>query len=150
MSSNREVWRKQMKYLDINEWDGYKIGDYHEFTKTITQTDIVNWVGLTGDFNPLYIDSEYCKSTKFRECIVPSLLLQGFVSTTVYHLVKNSCYTEQFSKFIKPAFIGDTVTAIAQIRQKDATTKTIVIKAQCVNQKGELLLVSQQNHYILE
>ena len=61
-----------MDYLSkIKHWDDINVGDVQTFTKTMTQVDVTLWVGLTGDMNPVHIDAEYGKTTRFGDVIVP-------------------------------------------------------------------------------
>lgn len=108
------------------------------------------WVGLTGDMNPLYIDKEYCKHTRLRKCIVPAVLAQGLISTTITQLTHNDIYAEQNIKFIKPVFVGNTVTAIAQVIEKNNEKRMLRVETKCVNEKGELLLIGERLEFMPE
>ena len=69
--------KKELIYKDI------KIGDMAVFSKTITDFDIYQFAGLTGDFNPIHIDNEYAKETPFKERIAHGLLTGSFISTVL-------------------------------------------------------------------
>lgn len=133
----------------IRIWNDINIGDTIDFTKTITVTDVTLWVGITGDMNPVYIDKIFGKSTRFGNCIVPSVLVQGLISTAITQLLSGNVYTAQSIKFIKPVFIGDTVTASAMVVEKNEYKNTIKVETKCINQKGELVLIGEGVEYIL-
>ena len=67
----------------IKHWDDINVGDVATFSKTLTQTDVVLWVGLTGDMNPMHIDTEYARTTRFQDVIVPGLMVAGLISTVM-------------------------------------------------------------------
>ena len=71
------VIKKELMYDDI------QIGDTDSFTKTISEYDIVQFARLTGDFNPVHLDSEYAKQTPFKERIAHGILSGSIISTVL-------------------------------------------------------------------
>ena len=69
---NLEEWFCVMKTID-----SIQIGDSASFTKTVTETDIILYAGLTGDFNPAHIDSEHAKGSMFGQRIAHGMLSAG-------------------------------------------------------------------------
>lgn len=57
-----------------------KVGDAAALSKTVTESDIVSYAGLTGDFNPIHIDAEYARESMFKERIAHGMLVSGFIS----------------------------------------------------------------------
>lgn len=139
-----------MDYSDkIKHWDDMNIGDAATFTKTITETDVILWVGLTGDFNPIHIDKEYSKTTRFGDVIVPGVMVLGLISNTITMATFGNVYANQSIKFLKPVYIGDTITATATIIEKIEAKHMVKLETKCVNQKGELIMVGEGMEYIL-
>ncbi|HWQ76645.1 MAG TPA: MaoC family dehydratase [Syntrophomonas sp.] len=139
-----------MDYSDkIKHWDDMNIGDAATFTKTITETDVILWVGLTGDFNPIHIDKEYSKTTRFGDVIVPGVMVLGLISNTITMATFGNVYANQSIKFLKPVYIGDTITATATIIEKIETKHMVKLETKCVNQKDELIMVGEGMEYIL-
>jgi 3-hydroxybutyryl-CoA dehydratase len=60
-----------------------KVGDAASFSKTVTESDIVSYAGLTGDFNPIHIDAEYARESMFKERIAHGMLVSGFISAVL-------------------------------------------------------------------
>lgn len=142
--------RGEMDYKEkIKKWNDINIGDTTTFTKTMTETDVTIWVGLTGDLNPVHIDKKYSMSTRFGKCLVPGVLVQGLISTTMTQLTFGNVYANQNIKFIKPVFIGDTVTAIARIIEKIEEKHMVRVETKCINQNDELLMIGEGMEYIL-
>lgn len=140
-----------MNYSErIKRWEDMSVGDSATFTKTITETDVILWVGLTGDMNPIHIDKEYSKTTRFGDVIVPGLMVAGLISTTVTMATFGNVYANQSIKFLKPVYIGDTITASATIVEKLEDKHMVRLETKCVNQKGEAVMIGEGMEYILK
>lgn len=140
-----------MNYSDkIKHWDDMKIGDVTTFTKTITETDVILWVGLTGDLNPIHIDKVYSKTTRFGDVIVPGVMVMGLISTTITMATFGNVYANQNIKFLKPVFIYDTITATATIIDKLEEKHMVKLETKCVNQNGETVMIGEGMEYILK
>jgi 3-hydroxybutyryl-CoA dehydratase len=133
----------------IKHWDDMNIGDAATFTKTITETDVILWVGLTGDLNPIHIDKEYSKTTRFGDVIVPGVMVLGLISNTITMATFGNVYANQSIKFLKPVYIGDTITATATIIEKIEAKHLVKLETKCVNQKDELIMIGEGMEYIL-
>jgi 3-hydroxybutyryl-CoA dehydratase len=89
------------------------------FSKTLTDTEMVLFSGITGDFNPLHIDAEAAENTRFKGRIVPGILTAGLISTVLgrYLPGPGAVYVSQQLCFTRPVRPGDTVHAYARIRE---------------------------------
>lgn len=133
----------------IKHWNDIYVGDVETFTKTMTQTDMVLWVGLTGDMNPVHIDAEYGKTTRFKDVIVPGLMVAGLISTVMTKATFGNVYSGQTLKFLKPVYVGDTITAVATVIEKMDEKHRVKIKTECFNQRDELVIVGEGQEYIM-
>lgn len=133
----------------VKHWDDIHVGDVERFSKTMTQTDIVLWVGLTGDMNPVHIDAEYGKTTRFKDVIVPGLMVAGLISTVMTKLTFGNVYSGQTLKFLKPVYVGDTITAVATVVEKMEEKHRVRVKTECFNQRNELVIAGEGQEYIL-
>jgi len=120
----------------------YTVGQQAECSKTITETDIVMFAGLSGDFNPIHMNSEYAKQTRFNERIAHGLLTSSILSQLLgVHLPgKGSVYMEQTIQFKAPVFIGDTITAKATVQEFIEEKRILKLLTECQNQKEETVL----------
>lgn len=134
---------------EIKHWEDIHIGDEVRFTKTMTQTDVVLWVGLTGDMNPIHIDTEYGRTTRFGDIVVPGLMVAGLISTVMTKATFGNVYSGQSLKFIKPVYIGDTITATATVVEKAEEKRRVKIKTECFNQNQELVVTGEGQEYIM-
>jgi len=133
----------------VRNWDDMQVGDSASFTKTMTETDVILWVGLTGDFNPIHIDKEYAKSTRFGNVLVPGVLVLGLVSNVMTQVTFGHVYANQSIKFLKPVYIGDTITATGTIIKKLDEKNMVKVETKCVNQDGALVMIGEGMEYIL-
>ena len=136
-------------HSQIKHWDDINVGDIATFTKTMTQTDLTLWVGLTGDMNPVHIDAEYAKTTRFNDVIVPGLMIAGLISTVMTKATFGNVYAGQTLKFLKPVYVGDTITAVATVIEKIEEKHRVKIKTECFNQHDELIITGEGQEYIL-
>ena len=84
--------------------DELKVGDVAEFSKTISESDVYLYAGITGDFNPLHIDETYAAGTFFKTRIVHGMLLAGFACSVVGSKLPGygTVYTEAGTEFFGP------------------------------------------------
>lgn len=120
----------------------FSIGQTASCSKTITETDIVTYAGLSGDFNPIHVDKEYAKKTRFGERIAHGLLSSSLLSQLLgVHLPgKGAVYMEQSLKFKAPVFIGDTITATATVQEFIEEKNILKLLTECHNQNGQLVI----------
>ena len=127
----------------MNNQHGYyledlTIGMESSYQKTITETDIDAFAALTGDTNPVHLDSEYAATTPFRARIAHGMLSAGLISTVLgTQLPGPGCiYLEQQIKFKAPVFIGDTLVATVTVEDINQRRGRVNLKTQCfVNTK---------------
>jgi len=114
------------------------IGDTAEFSKTVSETDIYQFAGITGDFNPAHVNEEYAKKTFFKTRIAHGMLSAGFISTVIGTKLPGtgSIYIQQDLSFLAPVRIGDTITARAEVIEIMEGKNRVRLKTVCVNQEG--------------
>lgn len=119
-----------------------KVGDTESFTKTVSETDVYNFAGVTGDFNPAHIDAEYAKGTFFKKRIAHGMLSAGFISKVLGTQLPGpgAVYMKQDLKFLAPVYIGDTITAKCEVVEVITEKNRIVLKTTCVNQSGTVVI----------
>jgi len=119
-----------------------RVGDRAEFSKTLSETDVYLYAGVTGDLNPAHINEEYAKKTFFKTRIVHGMLLAGLISGVLGNRLPGpgTVYIRQEMTFLAPVRIGDTITASVEILEIMTEAKRIKAKTTCVNQEGTLVL----------
>ena len=113
--------------------DKLKVGDVAEFSKTVTETDIYLYAGITGDFNPVHVNEEYAKNTFFKTRIAHGMLSAGFISATLANKLPGpgTIYLSQTLKFKAPVKPGDTVTATVTVREVNVEKNRVILDTVC-------------------
>lgn len=119
-----------------------KAGDTAEIAKTISESDIYLYAGVTGDLNPAHTDEEYAKKTFFKTRIAQGMLLAGFISAVVGNKLPGpgTIYVKQELNFLAPVRIGDTITARAEVIKIIPEQNRVRLKTICINHEGATVL----------
>jgi len=110
-------------------WEEWAIGaEFFSSARTITEADIVNFAGISGDYNPLHIDEEFCRNTQFGTRIAHGPLVYSIATGLIFqlHLYDDTLIAFlgfDSLKFTKPVKIGDTVRARIEVLEKRETSK---------------------------
>lgn len=122
--------------------DQLSIGTTGSFTKTVTETDVYLFAGISGDLNPAHINEEYAKDTAFKGRIAHGILGVSFISTVLgmYMPGPGTIYMKQEVKFLAPVRIGDTITAKAEVIEMNREKNRVTLKTTCTNQNGVVVI----------
>jgi 3-hydroxybutyryl-CoA dehydratase len=114
-------------------------GDTASFSKTITEADVIMYAGLSSDTNPLHLDAEYARSTRFGQRIAHGMLTAGLISTVIGTKLPGpgAIYAGQTLRFLKPVFVGDTITATATVTAYNRERGRLTLATVCRNQRGD-------------
>ena len=117
------------------------LGKTAHFSKTLSETDLYLYAGITGDLNPVHVDEEYAKKTKFKRRIAHGLLTASYICMPLgmYLPGPGTIQISQFLEFLKPVYIGDTITVnleVTEILEKGR----IKIRTLLKNQDSEIVL----------
>lgn len=114
-----------------------QINDSGSFTKTITEKDVFAFADISGDFNPLHIDEEYAKKTRYGRRVAHGILMAAIISSVLGGEIPGvgTVFVELHIRFLKPVFIGETVTANAIVTEI-INPKRMRLMVYCVNQDG--------------
>ncbi len=118
--------------------------------RTVTQADIVNFAGLSGDFNPIHVNADHASKTSFKQPIAHGLLVlsiaSGLFTQSEFNIsIKPNIIAMMDIKwrFLKPVFINDTIYVKGEIIDKLKTKSNergiVVNKRTVYNQKGEIV-----------
>ena len=122
--------------------DQLQVGDAAEFAKTVSETDIYLYAGITGDFNPAHVNENYAKNTFFKTRIAHGMLTAGFISAIIANQLPGpgTIYLKQELSFLAPVHIGDTITARVEILELNTEKNRVRLKTTCSNQDGVTVL----------
>jgi len=127
---------------NVNEMRTIRLGDVDEFAKTISESDVYLFSGITGDMNPMHVNAEYAAQTKFGRRIAHGLLVAGMLGNVLGNRLPGvgTVYVSQELRFLAPTFIGDTVTARVEVVEVTDSPKRVKLKTTCTNQDGVVVV----------
>jgi len=122
--------------------DELSVGQTASFTKTISETDVYMFAGITGDFNPAHINETYAQNTAFKTRIAHGMLSAGLISNVLGNQLPGpgTIYMQQQLNFRAPVTIGDTITATVEIIEVFLDKKRVRLKTYCTNQNQVVVL----------
>lgn len=125
--------------------DQIKVGDSETYTRTVSESDVYLFGGITGDLNPAHTNEVASAETMFKGRIVHGMLTASYVSTILgmYLPGPGTIFLSSESKFLKPVRFNDTVTAKIVATDVNVEKNVVTFDAECVNQKGEKVLVGK-------
>lgn len=125
--------------------DDFHVGERASFSKTISDDDVRTMAEVTGDFNPLHMDEEYARKTRFGQRIVHGVFSAGLISAVLGNQLPGpgSIYLSQQVEFLAPVFIGDTITATVEVVSWRPEKKIITLKTDCHNQHNKQVVAGQ-------
>jgi len=130
---------KNVKYED------YEIGDSAFHAKTVTEADVIIFAGISGDFNPLHVNDEFAKTQQFGKRVVHGCFSSALISAAlgVKLFGPGALYISQKVDFRKPVYIGDTLTAVATVKEKftkkEGKLKFLKVETNVYNQDDALV-----------
>jgi acyl dehydratase len=130
-----------------------RVGDQVRFTKTVSESDVYLFAGITGDFAPNHVDEEYMRGTPYGRRIAHGALLIGFMSTASTMIVERHGGLAQDEtpvslgydqiRFTAPVFLGDTITVTYTIAEVDPTRRRSRSRIEVTNQQGATVAVAE-------
>lgn len=120
----------------------FYVGQKASVAKTISESDVYLFAGITGDLNPAHVNEEYAKGTHFKKRIAHGILSAGLISAVCGTKMPGpgSIYLKQSLKFVAPVYIGDTIEATAEITAIDETKGRATLNTTCRNQDGKIVI----------
>ena len=119
--------------------DDFEPGQHVTFTKTFTEEDVQRFIAITSDVNPLHVDDEFAAKTRFGRRVLHGMLTASLFSTMVGMLLPGTgaIYRSQTLNFLRPVYVGETVTAHFAVRSVDRVKHRLVIDAWIENEAGQ-------------
>jgi len=119
------------------------IGQSASFSKTISESDVYLFAGITGDLNPVHINDEHAKTSIFKGRVAHGMLTASFISTVLgmYLPGPGTILAKQDIKYLVPVYFGDTITAICTVKEKIEVKKLVVFDCKIVNQDDKTVIV---------
>ena len=124
--------------------DGLQVGKAVTVRKTVGETDVYLFAGISGDFAPIHVDEEFMKTTKYGRRIAHGALMIAYMSQASTKMCEGLpgtivSYGYDRVRFPNAVFIGDTVTVRYEIAERDEGAKKAFSRVTCTNQRGEVV-----------
>ncbi|MDF2521623.1 MAG: MaoC domain protein dehydratase [Clostridia bacterium] len=122
--------------------DEIRLGDKAYMEKTISETDVYLYAGITGDFNPAHINQVEAEKTLFKGRIAHGMLSAGLISAVLGTELPGpgTIYLGQELKFLAPVRIGDTIKAEVEVVDMITEKNRIKLRTCCYNQDGKMVI----------
>ncbi|MCA1063666.1 MaoC/PaaZ C-terminal domain-containing protein [Rossellomorea sp. AcN35-11] len=118
------------------------IGEKLTLTEKIEDNELLLYLGLTNDANPLYIQHDYASQTPFKKPIVPSIMLMGIITSAVskYLPGPGSHIVEQNIEFPAPVYHYATIQFLFEVKEIDPSSHLVTIVVTATNEKDEKVI----------
>ena len=128
-----------------------KVGSKTTFSKTISESDVYLFAGITGDFSPNHINRQYMERSFYGRLMAHGALLVGFMSTVSTMAIAETREADEIPvsvgydriRFLQPVFLGDTVTVTYKIIEIEHSRKRSYSDIELINQNRELVAVAK-------
>ena len=130
-----------------------KIGETVTFSKTVGESDVYMFAGITGDFAPVHVNEAYMQNSAYGRRIAHGVLIMGFMSTASSLIVQDKAAASPGEvpvslgynkiRFLKPVFINDTVTVTYRIVETDTERRRSKSEVRVTNQNDELVCIAE-------
>ncbi|WP_255562818.1 MaoC family dehydratase [Polynucleobacter sp. AP-Melu-500A-A1] len=133
--------------IDLKDMDPFskaEVGMSSSFIKTVSESDVYLYAGITGDFSPNHVDAEFMEKGAYGERVAHGTLMLGFMSAASARMYLGRTVSQGYDRvrFLKPVRFGDTITTIYKVSSIDSVKKKIIADVTCTNQRGELVAVA--------
>jgi len=111
-------------------------------SRTVTREDIDRFADVTGDNNPIHVDEDFARNSRFGKTIAHGMFGAGLISAVLGTKLTGpgNAYMEQTLRFLKPVFIGDTITATVEITDLFPEKYQVRLSTVCANQDGVVVI----------
>lgn len=117
------------------------VGETATFTKTVSESDVYGFAGITGDFNPMHVNAVFAGASRFERRIAHGVLCAGLVSAVLGMQLPGpgAIYVSQSLRFLKPVYIGDTITAEVEVVELLEEKNRVRFATRCRNQDNDIV-----------
>jgi 3-hydroxybutyryl-CoA dehydratase len=119
------------------------VGHTASITKTITDEDVAAFAKVSGDDQPLHLDDAFAARTRFKKRLAHGMISAGLISAVLGTKLAPefvAIYLTQQMRFRLPVFIGDTITAEAEVTAVDPEKRIVTLRTDCANQNGDVVV----------
>ena len=117
-------------------------GMQRQYSKTLTERDLLLFSETSGDYNPVHLDAQYAATTAFGERIAHGMWSGALISAAIATTLPGpgSVYRSQTLKFSRPVKLGDTITITLTVSDKKDRVKLVTLECEGRNQHGDVVV----------
>ena len=121
--------------------DQLAVGDAARFTKTVTETDVAFFSAISGDFNPIHVDAEFAKSSRFGARVAHGPLTLALAAGVLGGSLPGvgTIAVTNHIEYLRPVYVGDTITTTGTVAERDVERRRVKVALEWTNQGGELV-----------
>ncbi len=125
--------------------DTFALGQRDTFTKTITEADVTTFAELVGDVNPIHVDAEYARKSRFGQRVAHGMFTGGLISAVLGNKLPGpgAIYLSQQLEFLAPVYIGDSITAAVEVTEWRPEKRIVTLKTDAYNQDGKQVVTGK-------
>jgi 3-hydroxybutyryl-CoA dehydratase len=114
----------------------FYVGEQASLVKTVSEADVATFAEVIGDFNPLHVDDDYARKSRFGNRIAHGMFSGGLISAVLGNKLPGAggIYLSQQIEFLAPVYIGDTITATVEVTAWRPDKRILTLKTDCYNQ----------------
>jgi phosphate acetyltransferase len=129
-----------------------QVGSETRWTHQITSDEVGSFARLSGDFNPLHLDSGYARTQGFSSCVVHGMLVSAFLSRVLGMDLPGpgTLWLSQNTKFLQPVFPDDKIEVRVTVKHKTLATRTLLLETVITNQRGQTVVQGEAKVMMLE
>lgn len=130
-----------MEALENITYKELQVGDSATYTRTLTEEELILFAAVSGDINPLHLDSEFASKSIFRERIAHGMWSGALISAALATVMPGpgTIYLEQALNFKRPVKLDDTLTVTLSVAAKEPKNR-VVIHCEVINQNNDLVV----------
>jgi 3-hydroxybutyryl-CoA dehydratase len=123
----------------------YFEGQTAALSRTVTENEVEAFAWATGDTNPVHLDEDYARRTRFGRRIAHGMLIGSYISTLLGTEFPGpgTIYMSQSMKFLRPVFLGDTVRVVVTVTGYRPDREVLTLKTECFNQRGDAVVAGE-------
>jgi len=128
-----------------------EIGDSFSRSRLVTDELIRQFAEVSGDYNPIHLDEDYARTTRFGKRIAHGMLSGAFISAVLGDEFRERkiVYLSQSLRFTAPVFVGDTITTTATVTAIREERGIVSLRTECTNQDGTGVVIGDATVMVL-
>ena len=120
----------------------FEAGQSISVTREVSEEDVRRFASISGDDNPIHLDEEFARASRFGRRIAHGMLIGSYISAAIGTRLpgRGAVYLSQSLSFKAPAFVGEAVTVVLTVKASRSDKPILVLDTRCLGPRGDLLV----------